>query len=279
MWGLDLIGPFPVAKSQFRYIIVGIDDTTKWIEAVPLVKINTHRVEKFIWNNICCRFRVPNTNITDNGAQFNNQELISWAAEKELQIKFASVAHPQTNGQVEAANKKIKALLKKKLDEAKGLWAEKLPEVLWAIRTTPTRATGETPFFLTYGTEAVLPVELMHPTARVEVFDPATNDEGLLLDNDLLEEKRVKAQLTNLQNKQKEARFYNKRVRRRSFLVGDWVMNEVIPAPKRLNLTWEGPYQIVEAVSPGTYYIKDKSGKVSAHPWNTQHLRRYYADK
>ncbi|KAL6181971.1 hypothetical protein ACLB2K_043394 [Fragaria x ananassa] len=156
MWGQDLIGPLLVVKSYFRYIIIGIDYTTKWIEAVPLVKINTHRVEKLIWKNICYRFGVPNTIITDNGAQFNDQELISWATEKELQLKFASVAHPQTNSQVEAANKKIKAMLRKKLDETKRLWAEKLPEVLWAIRTTPTRATLETPLCLTYGTKAVL---------------------------------------------------------------------------------------------------------------------------
>ena len=65
---------------------------------------------------------------------------------------FASVAHPQTNGQVEAVNKIIKKLLKKKLDDAKGLWAQKLSEVLWAIRTTATEATGETPFSMTFGT-------------------------------------------------------------------------------------------------------------------------------
>ncbi|KAL6193990.1 hypothetical protein ACLB2K_035074 [Fragaria x ananassa] len=163
--------------------------------------------------------KVPNTIITDNGAQFNNQELISWAAEKELQIKFASVAHPQTKGQVEAANKKIKALLKKKLDEAKGLWAEKLRSSLGNAHN-PNKG-NKTSFCLTYGTEAILPVELMHPTAMVELFDPTTNDEGLFLDNDLLEEKRIKAHLMNLQNKQKEARFYNKRVRGKSFLVGD----------------------------------------------------------
>ncbi|KAL6141454.1 hypothetical protein ACLB2K_059742 [Fragaria x ananassa] len=63
-------------RCLFRYIIVGIDYNSKWIEAVPLVKMNTHRVKKFIWKNICCRFGVPNTIITDNGAQFNNEELI-----------------------------------------------------------------------------------------------------------------------------------------------------------------------------------------------------------
>lgn len=130
---------------------------------------------------------------------------------------------------MEAANKKIKILLKKKLDEAKGLWAEKLPEVLCALHTTLTKATGETPFCQTCRAEAILPVEIMHPTARVELFDAATNEEGLLLDNDLLEEKRIKAHLANLKNKQHEARFYNKRVKHISFQVGEWVMKEVIP--------------------------------------------------
>ena len=76
------------------------------------------------------------------------------------QARFTTVAHPQTNGQAEAANKSILHDLQKKLDNAKGKWADELHGVLWYLRTTEEIATGEAPFMLAYGSEAILPVEL-----------------------------------------------------------------------------------------------------------------------
>ncbi|XP_024199790.1 uncharacterized protein LOC112202991 [Rosa chinensis] len=105
------------------------------------------------------RFGVPDTIVTDNGTQFDNDELRAYIENLGTRILYASPAHPQTNGQVEAVNKIIKKILKKKLNEAKGLWASKLPEVLWAIRTTTTDATRDTPFCMAFGSEAVLPIE------------------------------------------------------------------------------------------------------------------------
>ncbi|CAL2238599.1 unnamed protein product [Prunus armeniaca] len=81
-----------------------------------------------------------------------------------INIFFASPAHPQSNGQVEAINKIIKKTLKKKLGAAKGDWPEILPEALWANNTSYRRSTSETPFSLAFGTEAVVPIELHGPT-------------------------------------------------------------------------------------------------------------------
>ena len=76
----------------------------------------------------------------------------------------SSVEHPQTNGQAEVANKVLLNELRKRLDTAKGRWTEELPEVLWAYRCTPQSTTQETPYSLTYGTEAMIPVEVREPT-------------------------------------------------------------------------------------------------------------------
>ncbi|KAL6225803.1 hypothetical protein ACLB2K_004652 [Fragaria x ananassa] len=212
-WGLDLIGILPTAPGQFKYAIVAVDYYTKWVEAEPLAKITTECVKNFLMKNIYCRFGVSETIVTDNGTQFNNSNLIEFTKDMNTKIVFSSVAHPQTNGQVEAVNKIIKKLLKKKLDDAKGLWAQKLPEVLWAIRTTATEATGETPFSMAFGTEAVLPVETLIPSGRVENFDAATNKEGLRLNVDLVEERRDMADMHNQVYKQRVARHYNRKVR------------------------------------------------------------------
>jgi len=80
----------------------------------------------------------------------------------DLNIKhqFTSVKHPQANGQAEVANKVILAGLKRRLQEAKGAWAEELPQLLWASRTTPHSTTNESPFQLAYEVEAMIPIEV-----------------------------------------------------------------------------------------------------------------------
>ncbi|XP_062006073.1 uncharacterized protein LOC133723274 [Rosa rugosa] len=275
-WGLDLIGKLPTAVGQFKYAIVAVDYQTKWVEADPLIAITTEKVKNFLWKNIYCRFGVPDTIVTDNGTQFDNDELRAYTENLGTRILYASLAHPQTNGQVEAVNKIIKKILKKNLDDANGLWASKLPEVLWAIRTTAIEATGETPFCMAFGFEAVLPIETQIPSARIEYFDAGTNEEGLQLDTNLLEERRDVAHMHKLVNKRRIARYYDAKVQSRTLKLGDWVMKQLYPEPRGLDPSSTGPYEIIEEVGPATFYIRDMDGVVSRHSWNTQRLHYYY---
>ena len=73
--------------------------------------------------------------------------------------RYSTPAYPQGNGQAEAINKVIVNGIKKRLNDAKGKLVEELLHVLWTYRTTPRRLTGETPFSMTYGAEAVIPLE------------------------------------------------------------------------------------------------------------------------
>ncbi|CAL2227727.1 unnamed protein product [Prunus armeniaca] len=77
--------------------------------------------------------------------------------------------YPQGNGQAEASNKIILECLKKRLECAEGKWVDELPGVLWAYRTTKRRSTDETPFSLTYGTEAIIPPHVTVPSIGIEV--------------------------------------------------------------------------------------------------------------
>ncbi|CAL2230563.1 unnamed protein product [Prunus armeniaca] len=165
-WGLDLIGPMPEGKGQVKYVVVAVDYFTKWVEAKALATITATRIEDFIWTNICCRFGIPYAIVTDNGRQFDLEVFREFCTRLKINLFFASSAHPQSNGQVEAMNKIVKKLLKRQLDKAKGAWPEKLPEALWAIRTSYRTATGETPFSMAFGSEAVVPVEIGEPSAR-----------------------------------------------------------------------------------------------------------------
>ena len=109
-----------------------------------------------------------------------------------IKLCFASPANPKSNGQVEHANAEIVKGLKTRtynvLKKHGDSWLEELPAVLWANRTTPSHATGETPFFLVYGAEVVLPSELSLGSPRVTLYNEANQDELRRDDLDYLEE-------------------------------------------------------------------------------------------
>ncbi|KAM6563145.1 hypothetical protein CsatB_023143 [Cannabis sativa] len=104
-----------------------------------------------------------------------SQSFTNFCANHGIIKSFSAVAHPQVNGQVEVVNKTLKDTLKKKLEDAKGNWSEELPEVLWSFRTTEKTATGQTPFAMTYGYEAMLPVELEPPSHRRLAYNQEVN--------------------------------------------------------------------------------------------------------
>jgi transposase InsO family protein len=131
-----------------------IDKFTKWPKATPVVKINKQSIVKFI-KSLVCRFGVPNRIIIDNGPQFTSRVFQDYCEDLDIQICYASVAHPESNGQVERANAEILRGLKTRtydfLKMYGAKWIDELPCMLWANRTSSNRATWEMPFLLVYG--------------------------------------------------------------------------------------------------------------------------------
>ncbi|GJU15692.1 reverse transcriptase domain-containing protein [Tanacetum coccineum] len=98
---------------------------------------------------------------------------------------------------------------------------EELPHVLWAHRTMIKSSNRETPFSLTYGTEAIIPAEIGMPTLRTAKVDLVQNDEALEINLDLLEERKEQAAIREAKIKAKMERYYNSKVRSTSFKPGD----------------------------------------------------------
>ncbi|XP_020978259.1 uncharacterized protein LOC110271602 [Arachis ipaensis] len=165
--GVDLLGPFPPGSGQIKYLIVAIDYYTKWVEAEPLASISSANCQKFMWRQVVTRFRIPEFVVSDNGTQFTDKKFKEFRSGLGIKQNFSSVEHPQSNGQVEAANKVILKGLKKRLEGKKGSWADKLGSVLWSYRTSLQSSTGKTPFRLTYGVDAVIPIEIGEPSPRL----------------------------------------------------------------------------------------------------------------
>ena len=171
--------------------------------------------KRFIWKNIVTQFGVPHVLISNNGLQFDSKTFRSYCGELEITNRYSTPAYPQGNGQAEVVNKVIVNELKKRLDDAKGKWVEELPHVLWTYITMPRRSTEETPFSMTYGAEAVIPLEIGFPTLRTSSFNPSDNDEHLKKNLDLIEEKRENAmvQLAYYQQKLKQGHDSNVKLR------------------------------------------------------------------
>jgi transposase InsO family protein len=131
------------------------------------------------FTNIIHRFGVPNSIITDNGTQFTGRKFLDFCEDHHIRVDWAAVAHPMTNGQVERANDMILQGLKPRiyndLHKLGRRWMKKLPSVVWSLRTTPSRATGFTPFFLVYGDEAILPTDLEYGSPRTRAYDDQSN--------------------------------------------------------------------------------------------------------
>nr|XP_023929875.1 uncharacterized protein LOC112041189 [Quercus suber] len=280
-WGLDIVGPFPKAVGNKKYLLVGTDYFTKWVEAEPLANIRDVDVQKFVWKNIVTRFGVPHTLISDNGLQFDSRAFRNYCSELGITNRYSTPAYPQGNGQAEAVNKVILNGLKKRLDDAKGKWVDELPHVLWAYRTTPRRSTGETPFSMTYGAEAVIPLETGFPTMKTSSFSPADNDEQLQMGLDLIEERRENAMVRLAHYQQKLRQGYDANVRLRPLEPGDLVLRKVVgtaknPAWGKLGPNWEGPYRITSGAGIGAYFLEDLDGHVIPRPWNVNNLKRYF---
>ncbi|KAK1649076.1 hypothetical protein QYE76_066881 [Lolium multiflorum] len=98
----------------YEYMLVAVDKFTKWIEAKPINSPDAASAIKFI-KSIVFRFGVPHSIVTDNGNNFTFKEFKAYCAEVGIKLQFASVAHPQTNGQVEKANDIICNGIKKRM--------------------------------------------------------------------------------------------------------------------------------------------------------------------
>ncbi|GJX72513.1 reverse transcriptase domain-containing protein [Tanacetum coccineum] len=217
-WGIDIAGPFPEGLGNVKFLIVAMDYFTKWIKAKPVTTITDNQIKKIIWDNIVCRFGLPEEIISDNGKQL-----------------------------VERANRSLGEGIKARLEARSKNWMEELPHVLWAHRTMIKSSNGDTPFSLTYRTEAVIRAEIGMPTIRTAKVDLVQNNRALEFNLDLLEERREEAAIREAKRK---------------------------PGPK-----WEGLYEVMEALGKGAYKLRDRDGKQLPRTWNISNLKKCYVHK
>ncbi|KAG7564374.1 Integrase catalytic core [Arabidopsis suecica] len=257
-WSMDIIGPLHRSTRGVQYLLVLTDYFSKWIEAEAYASIKDSVVNTFIWKNIICRHGVSYEIVTDNGPQFISHEFEAFCSEWGIKVSYST---PREDG-IMNSNPSYGA---------------------WAYRTTPRRPTGETPFSLVYGMEAVVPAELNVPGLRRTEAPLNEEENSAMLDDslDTINERRDQA-LIRIQNyQQAAARYYNSKVKSRPFFVGDYVLRRVFDNKKeegagKLGINWEGPYIVTEVVQNGVYRLKDLEDSPVHRPWNVINLKKFY---
>ncbi|GJZ41786.1 reverse transcriptase domain-containing protein [Tanacetum coccineum] len=134
----------------------------------------------------------------------------------------ATITGNQTNGLVERANRSLGEGIKARLGKDNKNWLEEISHVLWAHRTMVKSSNGDTPFSLTYGTEAVIPAEIGMPTFRTAEVNVAENNEALEINLELLEEKREQAAIREAKSKRQMEKYYRLKVRNAKLQPETW---------------------------------------------------------
>ncbi|XP_073019371.1 uncharacterized protein [Primulina eburnea] len=191
----------------------------------------------------------------------------------------------QSNGQAEVSNKVLIKILQKMMEENPRDWPKLLSETLWAYRTSKRTATRVSPFFHTFGHDAVLPLEIMVPSMRVAKQNELSLEhynEAMIMDLEELDELRIQAYNALVLQKQKVARIYNKRVNKKIFHEGEIVWKAILPIGTKdrelgkWSLNWEGPFKVHKLLDGNAYRLSSLDGHPHKRCINGKYLKSYF---
>ncbi|XP_059650433.1 uncharacterized protein LOC132296237 [Cornus florida] len=284
-WGFDLIGKVNLPSSEgHHWVIVATDYFTKWVEAKACKTVDQQTVINFMEQHIIHRFGIPETLVLDNATVFRAADLLQFSHNMNIHMSASTLYYAQANGQAESLNKILIEIIEKMIKARPRRWHETLSEAFWAYKYSKRTGTGITPYMLTYGYDAVLPMEKKVKLARVTFqnnLTPADYTQAMLIELEDLDEVRLDALDHIIAHKKKVMMIYNKRVKPKSFAEEDLVWKVILPVGKvnrkygKWSHKWEGSYLVHQVLSGGAYRLKYLSGRLHDYPINGTYLKKY----
>ena len=231
------------------------DHFTKWYEAIPLPDQRAETTADALLNHWICRFGCPHSIHTDQGRNFESDLFQQFLRRLEINKTRTTSFHPQSNAVIERMNRTLLNMLAKCIDQNQSDWSSLLPFVLMAYRSSVHESTGFTPYFLVFGHEMSLPLDLM--------YIPPEHSEPLSLKKQVLERHEAIRKAFELVRRNTTAHqlrrsaLYNRKVHGPVYKEGDCVLLHYPVTPPgcspKLSSHWRGPYRIIKCLKDVNY--------------------------
>lgn len=274
---VDCLGPFPVSNAGNRYVVVFTEYLTRWPEAFAVPNIDAHTIASLLIDNILARHGAPRTLLSDRGTNFLSALVRAVCDLLNTKKVNTTAYHPQTDGMVERFNHTLCQSVSMYVSRDQKDWDTHLPAVLFGYRVSPHDTTGESPFYLLYGREPRLPVD-------VSLLPPCNKSNSISEHRarivQTLEEAHAIAR-DNIQRAQQNMKeIHDRSAQEPKFMVGDrvWVYTPKTKKglSRKLMHHWHGPFRIVEKCSPVHFKLRTCDNRLVSVTVHTNRMKPYY---
>jgi transposase InsO family protein len=255
---IDFLGPLPKSARGNEYILVMVDQFTKWVECFPVPNQTAELTARVAVDEFFMRYGVPFQLISDQGRNFESKLFTEVCKLFEIRKTRTTPYRPSANGQVERYNRTIMQVVRCYTGKSQNQWDVSVPQAAGALRASVNRATDFTANEMLFGGDINMPAHIMFPPPPSKTCeDESTYVSELIMDLRRAHE-TVRTVLNTYSRRMK--RNYDRNVLKRQYSVGDVVYlldTAVIKGKcKKLSAPWKGPAVIIAKLSAFIYRIK-----------------------
>ena len=268
----------PETPEKYKYVLLLVDQFSKWPEAFPLKRMTAKDVAHILYTEIICRYGAFRSLITDRAKNFMSNVITELCQFFQITKSAVSAYHPASNGLVERGNSSIISALRMFANDEQDNWPELLPSIMLAYRASPaTQSTNFSPYFILYGRECRLPIDvaLIPPSGETRTVTHHVTD---LLSGFEVTRQIVKENIEKAQAKYKKQ--YDKRAGEQDYNVGQrvWLFcsRRKVGRCKKLNKKFTGPYYICVKLEDNTVTLRRcVTNKLVSSRVHTNRLKPY----
>ena len=265
---MDILGPFPPSESGNRYILLMVDQFTKWVEIHPIPDQTAERMARIAVDQFFSRFGAPLQIHTDQGKNFDGHVMKALCSLYCITKTRTTPYHPSSNGQAEHYNRLLLQLIRCFWRAREKTWDADLQLLAGAIRAMKNRTTGFSANMMMLGTEVSQPIDVLFGAA---LRGEGSQDPGIYLKHlrEVLQEVHALA-ATKLRSKMHYQKWtYDLKLQEHHYEVGDLVFRRrearKVGSSKKLNTVWIGPLLVVEVINPVLYRVHDRKWHYVLH--------------
>jgi hypothetical protein len=245
-------------------------------------------VIQFIEQQLITRFGVPSVLVFYNASYFSSTLLTDFSLDKGIIIRYSANYYTWGNEVEKLTNKNLVRILKKTVADNQRNWHNLLHKSLWKDRVTPKEAIGNSPYFLLYRQESILPNKIYFMSlqlAQDSRGEPPSIMQQRIDTLLMLEEEREKDKLKFISHQQiVKIWFHKHKAKENIFELGYLILkwdrsNEPKGKHYKFQNLWLGPFQITRNIGVGNYQLQNVRGETDAHPVNGQDLKQYFQKK